>query len=320
MKDDFTIQFWGVRGSHPSPGPHSVYYGGNTACVEVQVGGYTVILDAGTGIIACGRELLNRQLLSNPAARESAQAILLFSHLHHDHTQGFPFFGPAYNPAVQLHLFGPGTAELAIDRLLDRNQSPPAFPVSLRDMSAALVFYSLKGGEMIGFESGLPKTIRRGINPDELTIRCMRSYAHPGQVLIYRLDWNGRSLVYATDTEGYVGGDRRLANFAKDADILIHDAQYTAEDYAARQGFGHSTPQMAASLARDAGVKSLALFHHDPMYDDESVHDLEEQAQQIFGSSFAAREGLKIEIPAAPAKPAHASAVTLGSLNLLAKR
>jgi ribonuclease BN (tRNA processing enzyme) len=137
-----------------------------------------------------------------------------------------------------------------------------------------------------------------GNSPSAVVIHLMKSYAHPGNVYVYRIEWRGHSLVYATDTEGYVGGDRRLEAFAKGADLLIHDAQYSAEDYMSKQGFGHSTPQMACEVARAAEVKRLALFHHDPAYDDESVHDLEEQAQALFGGAFSAREGLEVELSA----------------------
>ena len=291
MSENFSVKFWGVRGSHPTPGPQTVYYGGNTACVELSVDGQTIILDAGTGIIPLGRELARRCA----AERENIQPVLLFSHLHHDHTQGFPFFGPAYNPAARLHLFGPGTARQALQKVLTRNQTPPNFPITLRKMSAVKNIRSLKETDVISFKAGLPQTGKPTAAGD-LTIRLMKSYAHPGGVYIYRIEWRGLSLVYATDIEGYVGGDQRLAAFAQGADLLIHDAQYSQADYALRQGFGHSTPQMACDLANAAGVKRLALFHHDPGYDDESIHDLEEQAQAGFKASFAAREGQVVEL------------------------
>jgi phosphoribosyl 1,2-cyclic phosphodiesterase len=294
MNTNFTVKFWGVRGSHPAPGPQTVFYGGNTACVSVHVGGHTIILDAGTGIIPLGRELAARAR----QAGQSIQAVLLFSHLHHDHTLGFPFFAPAHNPASRLYLYGPGASEQALEECLSRNQTPPVFPVTLRDMSAAKDIHSLTETDSVVLdENGIRLTRGGGGNsPSAVVIRLMKSYAHPGGVYAYRIDWRGRSLVYATDTEGYVDGDRRLIAFAKGADLLIHDAQYSAEDYVSKQGFGHSTPQMACEVARAAGAKRLALFHHDPAYDDESVHDLEEQAQALFKGAFSAREGLEIEL------------------------
>lgn len=302
MNETLTITFWGVRGSHPAPGSDTVQYGGNTPCVEVDAGGRTIILDAGTGIIPLGRALMRRAA----QAGQPVQATLLFSHLHHDHTQGFPFFAPAYHPASRLYLFGPGASEQALEELLARNQMPPAFPITLREMNAAKQMYSLHETNVICFQAETPHL---AVQPaGDLCIRLMKSYAHPGGVYVYRIEWHGLSVVYATDTEGYVGTDRRLAAFARNADLLIHDAQYAEEHYQglngwnATQGFGHSTPRMACELARSAGVRQLALFHHDPNYDDAMVRRLEMQAQQLFPNSFAAREGRQVTLSASAAR------------------
>ena len=302
MNTNFTVKFWGVRGSHPTPGPQTVFYGGNTACVSVQVGGQTIILDAGTGIIPLGRELAARSRQSG----QPLQAVILFSHLHHDHTLGFPFFVPAHNPATKLYLYGPGASEQALEECLTHNQAPQVFPVSLREMSAAKEFHSLTETECIVLDETGVRVTRgsAGVSPSAVVIRVLKSYAHPGGSYAYRIEYRGQSLVYATDTEGYVGGDRRLAAFARGADLLIHDAQYAEEHYrglngwSSTQGYGHSTPQMAAELASAAVVQQLALFHHDPNYDDETVRDLQEQAQAIFPNAFAAREGLEVELSA----------------------
>lgn len=296
MNTNFTVKFWGVRGSHPTPGPQTVFYGGNTACVSVQVGGQTIILDAGTGIIPLGRELANRSRQTG----QPLQAVLLFSHLHHDHTLGFPFFVPAHNPATRLYLYGPGASEQALEECLSHNQTPPVFPVTLREMSAAKEFHSLTETDCVVLDENGVRIVRGsvGISPSAVVIRVLKSYAHPGGSYAYRIEYRGRSLVYATDTEGYVGGDHRLMAFARGADLLIHDAQYSSEDYILKQGYGHSTPQMACEVARAAGAKRLALFHHDPTYDDECVHDLEEQAQALFSGAFSAREGLEVELSA----------------------
>ena len=299
MNENFTVKFWGVRGSHPTPGSDTVRYGGNTACVEINAGGQTIILDAGTGIIPLGRDLAKR-------ARQGGKTIhatVLFSHLHHDHTQGFPFFVPAYNPASRLHLFGPGASEQALEELLARNQMPPAFPITLRDMNAAKDIRSLNETDIISFDANGPK-VGKPDSPDGLSIRLMRSYAHPGGVYIYRIEWQGLSVVYATDTEGYVGTDRRLATFAKGADLLIHDAQYSEAHYRgidgwmSTQGYGHSTMNMACELAVAAGVKQLALFHHDPSYSDEMVQEQEILSNRLFSGAFAAREGLEVTLSA----------------------
>lgn len=300
MNENLIVKFWGVRGSYPTPGQDTVAFGGNTACVEVRAGDFTIILDAGTGIIPLGRDLNRR------AAQEKRpiQAVLLFSHLHHDHTQGFPFFSPAYNPASRLHLFGPGASEQALEDLLAHNQQPPAFPVTLRDMSAAKEIRSLTETDLVSVDVDGVRLLRSGDSqPSGLVIRLMKSYAHPGGVYIYRIEWRGQSLVYASDTEGYVGGDRRLMAFARNADLLIHDAQYSEAHYRgqrpglpATQGYGHSTPQMACEMARAAGVRQLALFHHDPNYDDATLLELEAQARELFPATFSAREGFQVTL------------------------
>lgn len=300
--ETFTIKFWGVRGSYPTPGPQTLQYGGNTSCVEVRVGGHTIILDAGTGIIPLGREITQRNRATKGGG--TPPILILFSHLHHDHTQGFPFFGPAYNPAARLHMYGPGTPEQSLEDLLARNQMPPSFPLNLREMNAARDIREICELDSIILDEDGIRLSRGGAShsPDAVVIRLMKSYAHPGGVYIYRITWHGHSLVYATDVEGYLGGDCRLAAFARGADLLIHDGQYSEQNYRglngtmSTQGFGHSTPQMACETARAAGVKRLALTHHDPAYDDETVRTLEEQAQALFPYAFSAREGMEVEL------------------------
>jgi phosphoribosyl 1,2-cyclic phosphodiesterase len=298
--NEITIKFWGVRGSHPVPGSATVGYGGNTACVEVRANGHIIIFDAGTGIIGLGRALA-------ADARQDGKPIaatILFSHLHHDHTQGFPFFSPAYHPQARLNLFGMATSVAALSDVLTHNQTPPNFPVTLNDMAAHKDIRSLAESDVIVFGAegvAVYKAAEAPSGPDLLRVRILKSYAHPGGVYIYRLEWGERAIVYATDTEGYVGGDRRLVKFAQGADLLIHDAQYAEAHYRgqmaglpATQGFGHSTPEMACQVAAAAGVKQLVLFHHDPNYDDEMLSVMDAQAKQCFVNSLAAFEGLEI--------------------------
>jgi phosphoribosyl 1,2-cyclic phosphodiesterase len=303
--ETFTVKFWGVRGSYPTPGAGTVGYGGNTACVEVRLGGQVVILDAGTGIIPLGRDLMRRaSVVTRPLS-----LTILISHLHHDHTQGFPFFVPAFVPSARLRIYGPGTSEESLQKVLEHNQDPVTFPISLRDMGAQKEIRSLRESDVIYLDPvegvGSAKT-GYGSDSARACIRIHRSYAHPGGCFAYRIDWRGRSLVYATDTEGYAGGDRRLAAFARGADLLIHDAQYSEEHYRGQmtgapstQGYGHSTVEMACELAAMAGVKQLALFHHDPSYDDSMVAALESRAKESFENSFAAAEGLALDLPEA---------------------
>ncbi len=311
VNEGFKIRFWGVRGSYPTPGPATIRYGGNTSCVEVSVNGHTLIFDSGTGIIGLGKELARR-------ARQSGQpvdATLLLSHLHHDHTQGFPFFLPALLTTARLTVLGPDFMDSSPLDTLSTVMKPPYFPVSLSELNSNLTFGTLREkdillmGESVGGMlvcSALDPRARFG-DPDLVRVRVLRSYAHPNGVLHYRVDWRDHALVYATDTEGYVNGDRRLAGFALGADVLIHDAQYTDEHYlgllpgiATTQGFGHSTTSIAIEAARAAQAGQLVLFHHAPEYDDDQLDRIAAQVETIQPGTVVAREGLEIEIIGAP--------------------
>jgi phosphoribosyl 1,2-cyclic phosphodiesterase len=307
MTDELRVKFWGVRGSYPTPGAGTVKYGGNTACVEIRAGERTIILDAGTGIIPLGREL---------ARGHALEVVLLLSHLHHDHTQGFPFFVPAYMPSARLHIFGPGGTPETLSRVLEHNQSSETFPVSLRDMASSKEIQSVRESQVIVWDgAGVHVTDSgEGLGNDNeaLVIRIHKSYAHPGGVYVYRIAWRGRSVVYATDTEGYIGTDRKLVQFAKDADLLIHDAQYSEEHYRGQlagfpstQGYGHSTVTMACEVAAASEAGRLVLFHHDPAYTDALVMGMQAAAQARFSDAQAAYEGLEMTFSLNPS-PLHA--------------
>jgi phosphoribosyl 1,2-cyclic phosphodiesterase len=296
MADELSVKFWGVRGSYPTPGPGTVRYGGNTACVEIRLGERTIVLDAGTGIIPLGREL---------ARRHAAKIVLLLSHLHHDHTQGFPFFIPAYLPGVNLHIFGPDGATETLRKVLEHNQSFDTFPVSLRDMASSKNIQPVRETQAIVWEEDGVRLAEStsGLSDEAVVVRVHRSYAHPGGVLVYRIDWRGRSIIYATDTEGYAGMDRRLVKFAQGAGLLIHDAQYSDEHYRGQlaglpstQGYGHSTATMACEVAAAARVGQLILFHHDPAYPDRVIANMENNAKGKFNRVQAAYEGLEITV------------------------
>src|SRR5512133_396163 len=291
MYDELRIKFWGVRGSYPAPGMETVKYGGNTACIEIQAGERTIILDAGTGIIPLGRELAG--------TKRGNEIVLLFSHLHHDHTQGLPFFLPAYLPNAKLHIFGPDGTHESLKNVLEHNQSSETFPVSLREMASSKDIQSVRESQVIVWdESGVRVTESPvGLSEDAVMLRVHKSYAHPGGVYVYRITWRGKSIVYATDTEGYVGTDKRLVAFAKDADVLIHDAQYSDEHYwggltgfPSTQGYGHSTVSMACGVATAARVRGLILFHHDPSYSDRMVAGMEADAKEMFSATQASYE------------------------------
>ncbi len=297
MPNELRVKFWGARGSYPTPGAGTIKYGGNTASVEIRAGERTIILDAGTGIIPLGRELAR--------TKRAGEILLLFSHLHHDHTQGFPFFVPAYMPSAKLHIYGPDGTHESLKNVLERNQSSETFPVSLRDMASSKDIQAVRESQIVVWDVEGVRAVESG-SPvgDEAVVICIhKSYAHPGGVYVYRITWRGKSVVYATDTEGYIGTDRKLAQFARDADVLIHDAQYLEEHYRGQlvgfpstQGYGHSTVTMACEVAAAAEVDKLVLFHHDPSYDDAMIAGMERTAKSLFEDSVAAYEGLEIDL------------------------
>ncbi|MFB0545732.1 MAG: MBL fold metallo-hydrolase, partial [Anaerolineae bacterium] len=301
-------RFWGVRGSYPVPGPNTIRVGGNTSCIEVWAGGHLIIIDAGTGIIGLGKELVNEHL----ATGKPIVATILFSHTHHDHTQGFPFFEPAYFGTSVFHMFGPRVLGPTafyedIEQALQRAMVAPSFPVTLDGLRSLRIISNLDEDEVVILDQGKEPRIRNiyrhepVTSPTAVQISVLNSTAHVREgVSIYRITWSGKSMVYATDTESYVGGDTRLIEFARGADLLIHDAQYTQSEYVTaprpKQGWGHSTPEMATFTVKAAQVKKLVLFHHDPTHDDETLAEIERKAQQDFPNTILAYEGLTIEL------------------------
>lgn len=273
-----TVRFWGVRGSVPSPGAHTSGVGGNTSCVEVRCGDETIVLDAGTGLRGLGERLL--------AGERPVEASILFSHVHWDHIQGFPFFSPLFRQATELALYGkPDHGSL--EGALARQMMAPGFPVNLDAVPAALSYRDLPLG--------------RPFVVGGATVRAAR-LNHPDGVIAYRIEYDGRVVVFATDTEHYADRiDRDLVTLAEGADLLIYDAQYTPEEYAgviggARIGWGHSTWVEGVRVARAAGAASLVLFHHDPGHDDAAVAAIERAARTILPGTVAAREGLEIHL------------------------
>lgn len=300
--EQFIVRVWGARGSYPVPGPHTVRYGGNTTCVELQVGKHILVIDAGTGIINLGYDLIRR---AKQAGGVPIIATILLTHMHHDHTQGFPYFPPAYIGSSILHILGPRTFEEDLEEALNHAVLPPSFPVSLHEMPSFKIIRSLSETDTIVLDQEQSRPHIYNVyhdhiehSPDMVRVHIHKSYAHPRMgVYIYRIEWHGKSVVFASDTEGYVGTDRRLVNFARDTDLLIHDAQYTHNDYVtSKQGWGHSTPQMACEVARLAGARRLLLFHHDPRYSDEQIDAIQCEAQSLFPNTMVAYEGLEMVI------------------------
>lgn len=296
---DFTIKFWGVRGSFPTPGKETLHYGGNTTCVEVRVGKHLMIFDCGTGLIPLGDELVKRY------AGKPIIASIFLTHTHHDHTLGLPFFKPAYMPSSILYMFGPSMFDEDIESVISKAMIPAFFPVRLKDMNSMKIIRNLWEMEVVMLEKDSDGPVikrdakRKELSEEEIRIQWLRSKAHPKDgVVIYKVEGLGKSFILATDTEGYSGGDSRLIAFAQGADVLIHDAQFTSSEYLdpkdSKQGYGHSTPEMAAEVAMKAGIKQLILFHHDPYHSDQVINEIEENAKIVFPNTTAAYEGMEI--------------------------
>jgi phosphoribosyl 1,2-cyclic phosphodiesterase len=268
------VRFWGVRGSVASSGSEVAKIGGNTSCVEVESQGHRLILDAGTGLRSLGQSLMQSPPVS---------ATMLFSHLHWDHVQGFPFFSPAFLPTTSLTLYGPGAdGEQSLRSVLSRQMEPPNFPVPLAAMRAKMDFRSALPGQ--SFEVGPFR-----ITPIELP--------HPQGCLGYHLEAEGKRFAYCTDVEMTLKTlDSKVASLIDGVDALVLDAQYTSDEYAgkvgpSKKGWGHSTNLDAAEIAWATGAGRLFLFHHDPAHDDETVFAMAEEAKRVFPLAEAAREG-----------------------------
>jgi phosphoribosyl 1,2-cyclic phosphodiesterase len=292
----FRVRFWGVRGSYPTPGPQTVRYGGNTTCVEVEVGGHTLILDAGSGIIRLGDDLLRR------AAGRELDVALFITHGHSDHLIGLPFFAPLYEESTRIEFFAPRLAGREVEQLVTPLMSPPYFPVDMRRLPSHRTFYTLTGKEQVIWRAGTKRPILAAETSREQTkdVRVIANLTsnHPlDGSAVYCIEYAGRRLIFATDVEWRESCDPAFLAFIEGADVLIHDAQYTPDEYReTRQGFGHTSTAMAAEVARMAHVGKLVLFHHEPTHDDAKLDALQEEARKQFAATYAAYEGLEIDL------------------------
>jgi CheY-like chemotaxis protein/phosphoribosyl 1,2-cyclic phosphodiesterase len=302
------VRFWGTRGSIAAPGAQTVRFGGNTSCVEARTAaGHVFVFDCGTGA-----RLLGDALTADPTQPVSAS--ILFSHTHWDHIQGFPFFAPAFEPQNTIAVYAPEGGRRSLHDTLARQMEHSYFPVDLSQLPATLTYLDLgEGAHRIG------------------GARVVAQYLHhPAVTLGYRVEADGAAIVYACDHEPFGGalwrkdavpgrleailhdGDRRHAQFLADADLVIHDAQYTPEEYPAKKNWGHSTFEYAVELAAAAGVKRLALTHHDPNHDDDFIAEIERRARALVERRrspmevFCAREGPVLGVDARGARPAAA--------------
>jgi phosphoribosyl 1,2-cyclic phosphodiesterase len=265
MTHDLTVRFFGVRGSIATPGMAA---GGNTACVEVVAGDTRIILDAGTGLRTLGNERM---------ASGIRHSTILLSHLHWDHVAGLQFFTPVYVPGHRVEIASGPNGVMSHDAAIRSLFKAPFFPVDFDDLGGTVTTRELRANDR--FTIG------------DITITMAR-LNHPDPVYGYRLDCGDQSIVYATDTEHFACVDPTLKKLAAGADILIYDAQYTPEEYPTKVGWGHSTWEAGAELARAAGVPQLVLFHHDPMRTDAQLDALEAAARAALPGTVAAREGL----------------------------
>jgi phosphoribosyl 1,2-cyclic phosphodiesterase len=262
------VTLWGVRGSIPTPVAENLGYGGNTACVSLRLGDAPpVVIDGGSGLRAFG-------YLLNSMGLDTIEVDLLLTHFHWDHIQGIPFFVPLFRPNCQMtfHSVGP-VAQL--QQILGNQMRAPYFPVQMPAVRADCRYEEVDPG---------------GIERNGLRIRPFRM-THPDGAHGYRIEAPGAVIVYASDHEhGDAPADARVREFATGADVLIYDAQYTPEEYESRRGWGHSTWLEATRVARDAGVKQLVLFHHDPLHNDAAMDCIVDAARQEFPSTMAAKE------------------------------
>lgn len=273
------VKFWGVRGSVPTPWKEAMQVGGNTSCVQViPRDDLLMILDAGTGLRMLGDELMAQK-------KGPLTAHLLLSHAHWDHIQGFPFFVPVYNPANRFVVYGAGCAH-SLEHILSKQMTAPYFPVEFSQIGAQIDYRQL-GEETFMIENDIQVTTR--------------SFEHPGGVYGFRIEYQGKVLVFATDME-YTEDNmpEKLIDFSQEADLLIYDSQYTPEELKLKTGWGHSTHIAAAHLAQRANVRHLMLYHHDPSHSDQQLAQMEQEAKALFPRAQLATEGLVIDLDALP--------------------
>jgi phosphoribosyl 1,2-cyclic phosphodiesterase len=294
-KKSFTVRFWGVRGSYPTPGPKTLRHGGNTSCIEVQAASHTLIFDAGSGIIRLGSDLVQR------AEGKPLHLSLFITHGHGDHLVGFPFFGPLFEPQTDIDCFGPWLAGQSIEQVVTLIMSPPYFPVDIHKLPSHRTFHTITGREQIVWQDGNSKphleARQTQAEDDVVRVTAQLTTSHPlNGAALYRIEYAGRSIVYATDVEWGEQCDPQFLAFAEGADVLIHDAQYTTSDYQTKHGFGHSTVEMATDVACAAHVSQLILFHHEPTYDDQQLDRMEVEACTRFTRTRSAYEDMEIDV------------------------
>jgi phosphoribosyl 1,2-cyclic phosphodiesterase len=281
------LSFWGVRGSTPTVDPATWRYGGNTPCLELTApDGTQFILDCGTGLRVLGSRWTAPPAGDPASDVRNPETHILVTHYHWDHIQGVPFFAPLYSENNAFHFYSFRSEHLgreSLKQVFETQMAMPYFPVNMSAMTAKKKFMEVSGGD--SFIIGENKITARHIN-------------HPQGCMGFRIETPGGTVVYATDNEpGNSELDEELRKLADGADIFINDAQYTPEQLAtSRKGWGHSSWREGVKIAREAGAKTLVLFHHDPDSTDRMVDGLLRQAREEFDSVFAASEGMTISL------------------------
>ena len=274
---NFSIKFWGVRGSVPCPGPTTVRYGGNTTCIEINCGSHLLIIDAGSGIRELGMDLNKRGGI--------VDADIFFTHTHLDHIIGFPFFGPFYNPQNSFNLTAgnlepPHDLENVLKNMIIHD---PVFPVPASVILGSCAFKDFNSGEEL--------------NPRQDVIIKTGPLNHPNGACGYRVEYQNHAVAVITDTEHPEEGmDDNVLQLVQDADVMVYDAAYTEEEYPKFKGWGHSTWQMAVKIAEAANVKKTILFHHDPTHDDDRMDEIAKEAAAVRFGTEPAYEGMEIKV------------------------
>ena len=271
------VRFWGVRGSTPTPQPENLRYGGNTPCLEFRSdAGSLLIVDCGSGMRMLGKSLM-KEFAGRPI-----HANILLSHFHWDHIQGLPFFSPLYNEAHHFHVYSYRPHEAPLENVLGGQMANPYFPVEMTAMRAKRSYTEVCGA---------------AFQLDDFRIQPAR-LNHPQGCLSFRIENNGKSVVYATDNEpGNPACDRAMREISRGADILIYDSQYeTSELEQEKKGWGHSSWEEGVNVCMESGVKELILFHHDPDNSDPAIDALQERARSRFPNTRAAFEVMEITL------------------------
>ena len=269
--EDFFVRFWGVRGSVACSAPNITRYGGNTSTLEIRCGERTLVFDAGTGIRYLGNEMMDRK---------ESRAHLYLTHTHFDHVCGMPFFRPAFVPGNTFEIWaGHLLPEHDIRYVLSEMMMAPLFPAPLEIFQSEVTFHDFRAGDTL--------------HPyDDVTVRTA-PLNHPNGATGYRVEFQGRSICYLTDTEHDPGPlDTNILGLIDGADIAIYDGMYTDDEYKARIGWGHSTWQEGARLCEAAKVGQYVVFHHDPDHDDDFMDEIARKVAKTRPGSIVAREGM----------------------------